>query len=192
MQTLCRVEGRGPQVILHALTLRDRDEVRAKCGRPLWREIRAPDSAIEFFATLGDALASAAGQDTAADDGSPHISIERPYSVELVSENEVLFSFHHDEPPTRDGSPSASREAAQELYSAARSQERPSDRLTYVATRCATGEWTTVEVLGPEDLPPMTPLEGHVSSLVHEFGLQSWTYDQALPSHRRTSSSRTA
>ncbi|MFF9497284.1 hypothetical protein [Streptomyces flaveolus] len=181
LRTLCRVEGRGPEKILHALTLRGRDEVRAQCGTSLWREIPTPSFGIEFFATLDDVLALAAGLNEGPQPPNKH-----PYTVELVSGNEVLFSFPHHEPPTRDNSPSASRQAAQRLYSAACGQE-VSDRGTHVATRYATGEWTTVEVLGPEDLPPSTPLENHVSSLVHQFGLRIWTFDLALPSHRLTS-----
>ncbi|MGX1541155.1 hypothetical protein [Streptomyces adustus] len=187
--TLCRTEGRGPQEVLHALTLRDRDEVRARCRTSLWRETRTPDYGIDFFVTLDEALASAAGHGLASPDESPRASSEHPYTVELISENEVLFSFRHNEPPTCDSSHSASRQAAQSLYLAACGQEHSSNRGTHVATRYATGEWTTVEVLGPEDLPQPSPLENHMSSLVHQFGLMTWTFDQALPSTRTARSS---
>ncbi|EFL35559.1 predicted protein [Streptomyces viridochromogenes DSM 40736] len=182
LRTLCQAEERGPEKILHALTLRGRDEVRARGGTSFWKDIATPSLGIEFFATLNDVLALTAGPDEGPESPNKH-----PYAVELVSESEVLFSFPHDEPPTRGKSPSASRQAAQLLYAAACGQE-DSDRGTHVATRYATGEWTTVEVLGPEDLPPSTPLENNVSSLVHQFGLRIWTFDLALPSKRLTSS----
>ncbi|WRZ89973.1 hypothetical protein OHB54_13405 [Streptomyces sp. NBC_01007] len=181
LHTLCSAEGRGPEEILHALTLRDRDEIRAKCSNALWREIRMPSQGIEFFATLDDVVTLAAESGTATLDECPAPSSEYPCSVELVSENEVLFTFPHDETPTC-GDSSASRQAAQRLYSAACSQETPPDRSTHVATRYATGEWTTVEVLGPEDLPPSTPLENQVGSLFYQFSMRTWTFDQALPS----------
>ncbi|MEW5658786.1 hypothetical protein ACPCAE_05690 [Streptomyces cinereoruber] len=172
LRTLCRVEGRGPEEILHALTLRDRDEVRARCATPLWQQISDPDLAVEFFATLGEALDLSAEQDTE----------KHPYTARLLSENEVLFTFPHEEPPAIDGPPSPGREAARLLLSAARNEvEGPGDRSTHVATRHATGEWTIVEVMASEDLPPSTPLEATMSSLVHQFDLVDWTLDRALP-----------
>jgi hypothetical protein len=182
LRALCSAEDRGPEEIIHALSLRDRDEVRVRCDTSLWPEIRSVDSAINFFLSLDQVLASAAGHDTTADSESSYVLGEHPYTAELVSENEVLFSFPHEEPPTRDGPPSASRRAAQRLYSAACGQMRSSDRSTHVTTRYATGEWTTVEVLGSEDLPPPTSIEAHVGSLIHQFGLTTWMLDQALPS----------
>ncbi|WP_225799135.1 hypothetical protein [Streptomyces sp. NK15101] len=166
LRTLCRAEDREPEEVLHALTLRDRDEVRARCETPLWRQIADPHLGIDFFATLDKVL---------------NLSVERNieahrYTVGLVAEDEVLFTFPREESPSIDGS-------ARLLYSTARNEvEGPSDRSTHVATRCATGEWTTVEVMGAEDLPPLTPLESEVSSLVHQFDLVKWTLDRALPS----------
>ncbi|MGK5446694.1 hypothetical protein [Streptomyces radiopugnans] len=182
LRTLCYTEERGPEKILRALSLRDRDEVRVRCSSSLWPEIRTVDSAIYFFKALDEVLASAAGHDTSTSAGDSYTLGEHPYTVELVSENEVLFSFPHEEPPTRDGPPSASRRAAQRLYSAACDQMRSSNRSTHVARRYATGEWTTVEVVGPEDLPPPTLLEADVGSLIHQFGLTTWKLDEALPS----------
>lgn len=179
---LCRVEGRGPEEILHALGLRDWDEVRARSERPLWQQIRHPDLGVDFFITLDKVQALAAGHDETEFAEGAYPSDGRRYEVEMVSENEVLFTFRHDEPLTRDSPPCASRQAAQDLVSVVRSEEHPSDRRTHMATRYATGEWTTVDVMMPEDLPPSTALEKHVSSLFHQYGLTTWTFDQALPS----------
>ncbi|MEU3605998.1 hypothetical protein AB0E83_11175 [Streptomyces sp. NPDC035033] len=172
LRTLCRAEGRTPEEILHALALRDRDEVRARCATPLWQQMPDPDLGMELFDTLRRVLDLSAGQDTE----------KHPYEARLISEDEVLFTFPHEEPPTIDGPPSPSREAACLLLSAAQNEVAgPSDRSTHVATRYATGEWATVEVMGPEDLPPCTPLEAAMSSLVHQFNLVGWTLDRALP-----------
>ncbi|MGA5872404.1 hypothetical protein [Streptomyces cinereoruber] len=166
------MEGRGPEEVLRALTLRDRDEVRARCATPLWQQISDPELAMEFFATLGKVLDLSAEQDAE----------KHPYTARLLSENEVLFTFPHEEPPTIDGPPSPSREAARLLLSAARNEvEGPGDRSTHVATRYATGEWTTVEVMASEELPPPTSLEAAMSSLVHQFDLVGWALDRALP-----------
>ncbi|WP_436988536.1 hypothetical protein [Streptomyces sp. enrichment culture] len=183
------MEDRGPEEIIHALSLRDHDEVRARCSTSLWPEIRSVDSAINFFLSLDQVLASAAGGNTTAESESSYVIGEHPYTAELVSENEVLFRFPHREPLTHGDSRSASQRAAQRLYSAACGQIRSSDRSTHVARRYATGEWTTVEVVGPEDLPPPTPLEAHVGSLIHQLDLTTWTLDEALPSRRPPSSS---
>ncbi|MCB8905787.1 MULTISPECIES: hypothetical protein [unclassified Streptomyces] len=177
LRTLCRVEDREPEEVLHALTLRDRDEVRARCDTPLWRQTPDPDWGIEFFATLGRVLDLSAEQNTK----------RHQYTVGLVSENEVLFTFPHEESPSVDGPPSPGREAACRLYSTAQNEvEGPSDRSTHAATRYATGEWTTEAVISTEDLPPSTPLEAEVSSLVHQFSLMKWTLDRALPSRSAT------
>ncbi|MFI0895011.1 hypothetical protein [Streptomyces sp. NPDC020983] len=175
------MEDRTPEKILHALTLRDRDEVRAKCRTPLWKEFSDPVSGIEFFVTLDGVLALAAGIDTAALEEGSYAIGGHPFSVELTSESEVLFTFNHAEPPRHGSSPAASRRAAELLYSAAHDYGRSSDRGTHVATRYATGEWTTVEVLGPEDLPQPSALDKRIGTLVHQFDLTTWTLDQALP-----------
>ncbi|MBP2585418.1 hypothetical protein J3A78_005896 [Streptomyces sp. PvR006] len=166
LRTLCRVEDREPEEVLHALTLRDCDEVRARCETPLWRQTADPHLGIDFFATLDKVLDLSAEQN-----GEAH-----RYTAGLVAENEVLFTFPYEESTSIDG-------PAHLLYSIAQNELKgPSDRSTHVAARYATGEWTTVEVIGAEDLPPRTSLEAEVSSLVHQFGLVKWTLDRALPS----------
>ncbi|MFF7216659.1 hypothetical protein ACFZAU_40060 [Streptomyces sp. NPDC008238] len=192
LHTLCRAEGRGPDEILRALALRDRDEVRVKCGSSLWQELRHPDLGIDLFLALDKVLALASGNGKADHEEGTYSFGDHPHAVELVSENEVLFSFRHAEPPTRDSRPTASRRAAQDLFSAAYALAHPSDRRTHVARRYATGEWTTVEVMGPEDFPPPTPLEVQVGSLFHRFNLIAWTLDRALTSQHSNCSSRTA
>jgi hypothetical protein len=184
LHTLCRVEDRGPEEILHALTLRDRDEVRAKSTTPLWKQFGDPLGGIDFFLALDKALALASGGDASTLDEDPYELDSHSYRVELASENEVLFTFPHDQPPRPGIPPTESRRAAERLYSAAPCQEPPSDRWTHVPARYATGEWTTVEVMGPEDLPPPTLLQDWVESLAHKFDLITWTYDPALPSER--------
>ncbi|MFD1832556.1 hypothetical protein ACFSJS_23340 [Streptomyces desertarenae] len=87
LHTLCSVEDRGPEEIIHALSLRDHDEIWARCSTSLWPEIRSVDSAINFFLSLDHVLASAAGRNTTADSESSYAISEHPYTAELVSEN---------------------------------------------------------------------------------------------------------
>lgn len=185
LHTLCQVEGRGPGEILRALSLRDRDEVRAMSDTPLWQVTCTPEDGSNFFWTLDRVLALTTGEETVLSGEEPC-----PYSAQLVSENEVLFAFPHEEELAGEGSPFLGREAAQHLHSTAQRAVRPSNRATHVAKRYATGEWTTVQVLGPEDWGPGTPLERHVTSLVHEFGLTTWMFDRSLPLPRHTGRSR--